>query len=71
MTTRTETTLVQSYSLAPAPSLQTSVERKSAQERPGHADISGTLNTCIHVLPEARAEVARKSPLENLLLRYC
>src|SRR5215216_2311639 len=43
-----------------APSLQTGVEPKSVQDRLGHADISVTLNTYTHVLPDARAEVARK-----------
>jgi integrase len=39
---------------------RTGVEPKYAQDRLGHADISVTLNTYTHVLPEARAEVARK-----------
>jgi len=43
-----------------APSLQTGVEPKCAQDRLGHADNSVTLNTYTHVLPDARAEVARK-----------
>jgi integrase len=36
------------------------VDPKYAQDRLGHADISVTLNTYTHVLPEVRAEVARK-----------
>lgn len=36
------------------------VEPKYAQDRLGHADISVTLNTYTHVLPEARASVAKK-----------
>jgi hypothetical protein len=47
-------------------SLQRGVELKSAQDRLGHADISGTLNTCIHVFPDRRAEVARK--IEEVIL---
>ena len=43
-----------------APSLQTGVEPKCAQDHLGHADISVTLNTYTHVLPNARAEVAKK-----------
>ena len=43
-----------------APSLQTGVEPKCAQDRLGHADVSVMLNTYTHVLPDARAEVARK-----------
>jgi integrase len=31
-----------------------------AQDRLGHADVSLTMNTYTHVLPDARAEVARK-----------
>jgi integrase len=45
---------------------RTGVEPKYAQDRLGHADISVTLNTYTHVLPEARAEVARK--IEEALL---
>jgi integrase len=36
------------------------VEPKYTQDRLGHADISVTLNTYTHVLPEARGEVAQK-----------
>jgi len=36
------------------------VDPKYAQDRLGHADISLTLNTYTHVLPEVRAEVAGK-----------
>jgi integrase len=43
-----------------ASSLQTSVEPKCAQDHLGHADISVTLNTYTHVLPDAQAEVAKK-----------
>jgi integrase len=38
----------------------TGVKPKYAQDRLGHADISVTLNTYTHVLPEARTKVARK-----------
>lgn len=38
----------------------TGVDPKHAQDRLGHSDISVTLNTYTHVLPEARTEVARK-----------
>ena len=38
----------------------TGVDPKHAQDRLGHADVSVTLNTYTHVLPETRAEVARK-----------
>jgi integrase len=45
---------------------RTGVGPKHAQDRLGHADISVTLNTYTHVLPEVRAEVARK--IEEALL---
>ncbi len=45
---------------------RTGVEPKYAHHRLGHADISVTLNTYTHVLPEVRAEVARK--IEEALL---
>jgi integrase len=45
---------------------RTEVEPTYAHHRLGHADISVTLNTYTHVLPEARAEVARK--IEEALL---
>lgn len=45
----------------------TGVAPKYAQDRLGHSDVSVTLNTYTHVLPEARAEVARK--IEGALLR--
>ena len=38
----------------------TGVEPKYAQDRLGHVDISVTLNTYTHVLPDKRAEVAKK-----------
>lgn len=38
----------------------TGVDPKYAQDRLGHSDISVTLNTYTHVLPDVRAEVARK-----------
>jgi integrase len=38
----------------------TGVEPKYAQDRLGHADISVTLNTYTHVLPDKRVEVAKK-----------
>lgn len=31
-----------------------------AQDRLGHADVALTMNTFTHVLPEARAEVAKR-----------
>lgn len=46
--------------LSLAPSLQTGVEPKCAQDRLGHADTSVTLNTYTHILPDAQAEVAKK-----------
>jgi integrase len=49
-----------------APSPQTGVEPKSAQDRLGHAVISVTLNTYTHILPETRTEVARK--MEEVIL---
>jgi integrase len=38
----------------------TGVEPKYAQDRLGHVDISVTLNTYTHILPDKRAEVAKK-----------
>lgn len=38
----------------------TGVEPKYAQDRLDHVDISVTLNTYTHVLPDKRAEVAKK-----------
>jgi integrase len=36
------------------------VEPEYAQQRLGHADISVTLNTYTHALPDKREEVAKK-----------
>ena len=36
------------------------MELKHAQDCLGHADISVTLNTYTHVLPDKRAQVAKK-----------
>ena len=36
------------------------VTPRYAQDRLGHADVSLTMNSYTHVLPDARAEVARK-----------
>jgi integrase len=48
------------FHLSLAPSLQTGVEPKCAQDHLGHADISVTLNTYTHILPDAQAGVAKK-----------
>lgn len=45
---------------------RTDVEPKSARDRLGHADVCVTMNTYTHVLPEVRAEVAKK--IEGVLL---
>jgi hypothetical protein len=58
--------LYKAYYLPLAPSPQRGVEPKSAQDRLGQPDISVTLNTYTHVLPETRAEVARK--MEEVIL---
>jgi integrase len=39
---------------------QAGVAPKYAQDRLGHADVNLTMNIYTHVLPEARAEVAKK-----------